>query len=308
MVNTGRMTQTSRGGLAVASYIEWMRSVRRLSETTIRTRKSRLWLLAEWLHPTDLLDATEDDLRTWQSQAIAHLSIRATYVALSNVDCFYAWAVKAGLVTTNPASHLPRPKLPRRVPRPMTEPDVQTALAQSEQPYRAMIALAAFAGLRCVEIASLQREDILDTADPPMLLVHGKGSVERLLPIGPHLLAELRAYGLPRSGPVFHRLDGKPGPLTANRVSGMISRQLKSLGIETTAHQARHRTATVAYRATHDLRAVQAMLGHASPVTTSGYAMYADDALGEAMNAVDATLRRLVVAPSPRRERRGSPR
>lgn len=280
------------------AYIAWMRDTRRLAPSTIRSRKSRLWLLAEWLHPVPLLEATDADLRHWQATAITHLSTRAAYVAVSNVGCFYRWAFNEGLIPSNPARRLPRPKLPRRVPRPMSEEDVMLALTQSEQPYRAMIALAAFAGLRCVEIASLLREDILDTADPPMLLVHGKGSVERLLPLGPALRAELRAYGLPRSGPVFRRLDGKPGALTANRVSQMISRQFRSLGIETTAHQARHRMATVAYRATRDLRAVQAVMGHASPVTTSGYAMYADDALGDAMAAVDATLPRLSVARS----------
>lgn len=175
-----------------------------------------------------------------------------------------------------------------------------TALVQAEQPYRAMIALAAYAGLRCMEISGLRREDVLDTNTPPMILVRGKGAVERLLPIGPALLAELRTYGLPTRGPapVFRRLDGKPGPIHPTRVSQMLSRHLHDLGIDATAHQARHRMATVAYRATRDLRAVQTALGHASPVTTASYAAIADSALEDAMGAVDATLKRFAVAPS----------
>lgn len=277
-------------------YLAWLTNVRRLSESTIRSRKSRLWLLAEWLHPTPLLAATSDDLARWQAEAINHLCVRAAYVAVSNVSCFYAWAVDQGHITENPAARLPRPKLPRRIPRPMGEDDLTLAITHAEQPYRAMLALAGYCGLRCTEIANLRREDILDTIAPPQLLIRGKGSVERLLPIGPTVMAELRAYGLPKAGPVFRRLDGKPGGVTANRVSQMLSRYLHDLGIEATAHMARHRMATVAYRATRDIRAVQAALGHASPTTTAGYAMYADDAVGDALAAVDATLQRLAVA------------
>lgn len=286
------------GEAAVLSYIAWMRGARRLADTTVRDRRSLLGRLARWLEPTDLLAATVDDLKRWQVEGIAHLSPRAAYVAVSHVASFYTWALDEGLVTTNPAARLPRPKLPRRLPRPMSEDDVATALVQADQPYRAMVAVAAYAGLRCMEIAGLRREDILDTNTPPMILVRGKGATERLLPIGPALLAELRTYGLPARGPVFRRLDGKPGPIHATRVSQMLSRHLHELGIDATAHQARHRMATVAYRATRDLRAVQTALGHASPVTTASYAAISDSALEEAMGAVDATLRRFSVASS----------
>lgn len=281
------------------SYLDWMRHARRLADTTVRDRRSRLSRLTRWLAPTDLLVATVEDLRRWQVEGIGHLSVRAAYVAISHVDAFYTWALEEGLVESNPAARLTRPKLPKRLPRPMSEDDVATALVQAEQPYRCMIALAAYGGLRCMEIANLRREDVLDTNTPPMLLVRGKGAVERLLPLGPALLAELRTYGLPSRGPVFRRLDGKPGPITPPRVSQMLSRHLHELGIDATAHMARHRMATVAYRATRDLRAVQTALGHASPVTTAGYAAIADSALEDAMGAVDATLKRFAVASSP---------
>lgn len=101
------------GEAAAQSYLTWMRSARRLAETTVRDRRSRLGLLARFLAPTDLLDATVEDLRRWQAEGIAHLSTRAAYVAISHVDAFYTWAVDEGLVETNPAHRLVRPKLPR---------------------------------------------------------------------------------------------------------------------------------------------------------------------------------------------------
>lgn len=273
---------------AIDAYAAWMRGPRRLAASTVAYRLIRLRALARHLAPTELLDADRADLVAWQT-AQTHLVAGSLNVATSIVVCFYTWAHEEGLTATNVAGRLPRPVVPRRLPRPISEADLALGITLSAQPYRVMLALAAYAGLRCCEISRLSREDIHDEADPPFLHVTGKGSKERAIPLGPVLLAELHAYGLPRAGHVFGRMDGHPGPPSPNRVSQMIATHLDSLGVSATAHRARHRMATVAYRATRDLRAVQTLLGHASPVTTSIYAAFADDALTAAALAADGT-------------------
>ncbi len=86
-----------------------------------------------------------------------------------------------------------------------------------------MLYLAAYQGLRAVEIAGLRRENVHDLDDPPHLVVLGKGSKERILPLQPRVLAELQAYGLPRRGPVFTMYDNlgrrTSRPITPARVS-----------------------------------------------------------------------------------------
>ncbi len=146
--------------------------------------------------------------------------------------------------------------------------------------------------MRCIEIARLRGENVLTDSGVPMLIVasdatkHGCG--ERALPLTPFVLGELRAYGLPSRGWVFRRMDGRPGPVPPWMVSQLCREHLHSLGIRASLHLLRHRAATMALRGTHDLAAVQRLLGHSSPVTTLIYAALDDDAVAAAVEAIPA--------------------
>ena len=147
---------------------------------------------------------------------------------------------------------------------------------------------AAWCGLRAKEIAYLRRENILDTAEPPVLMVASdatKGRRARLVPLSAFVLAELAAARLPSRGYAFRRHDGQPGPNSPALISHLASGFLLDAGIDATLHQGRHRFGTRTYKASHDIRAVQELMGHISPETTAGYAAY-DNAAGAA--AVEA--------------------
>jgi integrase len=163
------------------------------------------------------------------------------------------------------------------------------ALDHASRRVRPWLVLAAWAGLRACEISGLRRENVLDSAVPPVLLVARdatKGSRERLLPLSPFLLAELQLAGMPSSGYVFRRHDGHPGPNRPWRISQLCNQCLHECGVQATLHQLRHRYGTQLYQSSgHDLRLTQDMLGHASPATTSVYAAW--DRAG-ATAAVDA--------------------
>lgn len=74
-----------------------------------------------------VLEATGDDLDTWQDGLNVSISAVATYS--SHVRAFFTWAVREGLVTVNPATDLVAPKIHTRRPRPIPEEDLQAALA-----------------------------------------------------------------------------------------------------------------------------------------------------------------------------------
>ncbi len=97
-----------------------------------------------------------------------------------------------------------------------------------------MLYLAAYQGLRACEIAGLRRENVHDLDDPPHLVVLGKGSKERVLPLQPRVLAELQAYGLPRRGPVFTMYDNldrrTTRPISPARVSAACGAYLAKAG------------------------------------------------------------------------------
>ncbi|HET7386830.1 MAG TPA: tyrosine-type recombinase/integrase [Nocardioidaceae bacterium] len=267
-------------------YLEWMR-LRRLSRLTTGDRMYVLRMAQEGvgkpLHQADV-----DDLRRWWSEHSRPLAAGTAYNRRSHLRCFFRWAIDEGLTRDDPTRRLPVVRRPRYLPRPIPDEDIAKAFANLTDPRtRACVALGLFAGLRCVEIARLDREDVLDTRRPPVLVVHGKGDKERIVPIGPALLAELRAYELPRRGPVIQREDGRSGHLAPNRVSSLIGQHLHDVGIGQSAHSLRHAYACKALAAGGDIEAVSELLGHSSTATTRSYARWSQDRLSEIVGRVD---------------------
>jgi integrase/recombinase XerC len=195
----------------------------------------------------------------------------------------FRWMQDEGWRPDLPTKGLPKAKVPRSVPRPVPNEGLRRALALADSRVGLMLVLGAYGGLRCSEIAGIDRSDILDDRTPPLLLVHGKGSKERLVPIGPVVAAAFERYGLPATGPLFVSRKGG-GALTPHTVGQVISEYLRASGVNATAHQLRHRFATALYEASGgDLLVTQQMLGHASPSTTAIYAAWSPDRAASAI-------------------------
>ncbi len=270
----------------VARHLDYMR-LRGMAESTIYKRRRSLIRLAAWLS-VPLMEATPELLGQWR--AGLQLGTEATLTEITSARQFYQWAAEySGLRSDNPARRLLRPRRSRRLPRPISEADLLHALAEAPPDLRPWLVLAAWAGLRAKEIALLRRENVLDQGRPAALLVAAdatKGSAERIVPLSVFVLAELASCGLPASGWMFPRQDGKPGPNTPARLSQRANKHLHEHGVAATLHQLRHRFGTQAYRASKDLRAVQELMGHADPATTAGYAAYDVASAAEAVNAL----------------------
>jgi integrase/recombinase XerC len=258
----------------VAAHLAWL-AMRRLSAHTIYDRSRVLHRLRLAL-PVPLLEATADHLAAWR-ESLSHLSAHAIATYCGHAQQFYRWAAAEGLIAASPAEGLPMPSRPRRLPRPIAEKDLMAALAAAPPRVRPWLVLAGWCGLRAREIAYLRREDILDRAQPPVLLVTelaAKGGRERIVPLSAFVLAELQAARLPLSGWAFPRADGQPGPNQPWQVSRLCNEVLHEAGVAATLHQLRHRYGSQVYAISKDLRLTQELLGHASPTTTAGYAAW----------------------------------
>lgn len=260
---------------------------RDLSPGTIYQRRRHLVRLHAVVGK-NLLDVDVDDITRWHSQLDVGVQARVTSIA--HVSEFYKWAARQGYVTGDPTRFIIRPRVPRGLPRPISEQDLQMALDTAPRRIRPWLALAAYAGLRAVEIANLRRDAVLDGADPPVLVIHGKGGRDRVVPMGPALLLELQSYGLPTRGYVFTRSDGQTGPNKPWLVSHLANDHLHSLGISATLHQLRHRYGTQIYGLSQDIRVTQELMGHSSPSTTGVYAAYSKASAVAAARALDASL------------------
>lgn len=240
---------------------------RGLAAGTIARRRLVLERFGGWLSPRLLLDATTEDVEQFLD-SLNLGSSRTRYCWISHLHCFYEWAISEGRAEADPTGRIVRPKLRRLLPRPVGEGDLALALERAEGTMAAWLTLAAYAGLRVSEIARLDVPDVDMTTR--VLRVTGKGSKERIVPMHQLVEVELRhwLWGR-RSGAVFRRPRGGRYP------GAMVSREgslyLASCGVDAKMHQLRHRFATQALEATGDLRAVQELLGHASPATTAIY-------------------------------------
>lgn len=247
---------------------------RALSDESIRAYIYILTACEAWLG-RPLIDASRHDIEAWL--ATKPLAPRARYTYISCLHGYYTWAIREDLATVDPTVYLDRPRLPKAIPRPMAVNDLDLALRMAPPRMRAWLTLAAYEGMRCKEIAGLRVDDLLTTFDPPMLVVSAaKGGRQRVLPLNVRAEAALVDAGIPRAGYVFIRQDRPRSgePIKPRSVSEYIGKYLHGLGINATAHMARHLFATAVYRQTRDLRLVQELLGHSSPSTTAGYTAF----------------------------------
>jgi integrase/recombinase XerC len=258
---------------AVDEHTVWL-GLRGIAATTIYVRRRILARLADHLL-AGLLDATEADLYAWRAGLRVAPDTATHYI--SNMRAFYAWCHVTGRLPANPAARVPSPKVSRRLPRPIAEDDLADAFLTAPERVRPWLVLAACCGLRACEIAYLRRENVLDQLPQPAIHVvreATKGHRERVVPMSPFVLSELRRAGLPRRGWCFCRHDNNPGPNAPHTVSQLANRHLHGIGIAATLHELRHRYGSICYQTTLDLRKVQERMGHADPATTAGYAAY----------------------------------
>jgi len=185
----------------IVRYVAWMRT-KGLSASLI-SRRAAVLRSFEHASRRPLLKATDEDVTAYLAKEQKRgISDATRHIYAGHLRAFYNWAIKRGIARRNPVLSAAVPRRPRYLPRPIGDQQLQTALDAAEPRARIILALAALAGLRAIEIARLRREDIIDHTAEPRVLVHGKGDKPRMVSLSPQLLAELRRYGMPRRGNV----------------------------------------------------------------------------------------------------------
>ena len=239
----------------------------------VGTRHVRSRYLSRFSKDGGFANATEQNIVVWLSRPI---SAKTRGMLISTLHSFFTFALKgnngkpiyppdAEGVAHLPTASIAKPRQHPRHPRPMPINDIRTALAKADPMMRCWIALGAYQGMRCQEIAFLAREDINETT-ATLEVTHGKGDKQRFVPLHPEVLKALQDMPWPD--------DGRCWPdETAASVSRKGNRFLHGLYIKSTMHQLRHFFGTMTYRLSGgDIILTQGLLGHSSPQTTAGYA------------------------------------
>lgn len=216
--------------------------------------------------PHGLAHALPHELVRWLAQGDGRDWAPSTTAAYrQHLRRFYVWACDPDdqVLDYDPSITLRKPKIHRPVPDPATDEQVRLCVTATVLPWRLHCILAAYAGLRPVEIAALQREDVTEEL---VRINRGKGWKPAVVPCEPAVWRAVR--DLP-PGPVTRK---RSGPATAAWVSIHTAGYLRNRAhIQTNLRRLRHWHCTWLQRH-HPIRVVQERMRHASIQTTQGYA------------------------------------
>jgi integrase/recombinase XerD len=267
-----------------------------LSRNTLESYRRDLAQFSRWLGSRDrptLLDADHADIQAYLAHRYARKS-KASSAArlLSSLKRFYRHAMRSGKIGSDPTLKIEAPTLPRGLPKSLTESDVENLIAAPdiETPVglrdRAMLEILYASGLRVSELVTLKAAQV--SHDMGVVQVVGKGSKERLVPLGEEALAWLARY-LTEARPALLSgrisddlfITARGSAMTRQAFWQLIKRYAAraALAKSISPHTLRHAFATHLLNHGADLRVVQLLLGHSDISTTQIYTHVARERL-----------------------------
>ena len=268
-----------------------------LARNTIESYGRDIAQLDDWLHKENagtLLTLGTQHLQDFLGHRIEaiHASPRSTARLTSAIKRFFQYLLRERLIATDPSVHLVPPKLTRSLPQSLSEPDVEALLDAPDENTalglrdRAMLETLYASGLRVTELVTLKVAQV--SLDMGVVRVMGKGSKERLVPLGETASDVIQRYadsarieilGGKKSDDMFVTQRGRA--MTRQMFWHMIKRYAIKADVKKpiSPHTLRHAFATHLINHGADLRVVQLLLGHADITTTQIYTHVARERL-----------------------------
>jgi len=281
-------------------FLDYLGNGKNYSPQTLRSYRQALTQFHEFRPSLGWKEATADDFRAYlfdlMKRGRSRSTIRLSFAALRS---FYNHLTDRNLIPSNPLKLVSLPKIEKKLPQFLTVPQVSllmekpTAKPKSKQATgwmavrdAAILELFYSSGLRLAELAALDVKDL----DPigETVRVMGKGSRERIVPVGGLALEALSHYRHQaniQSGPLF--LNKSRKRLGHRSIWLLLKNYVRVAGLPATLspHKLRHSFATHLLDNGADLRSVQSLLGHASLTTTQIYTHVTTERLKRAYDA-----------------------
>lgn len=291
----------------VDGYLRHLTIERGMAKNTLLAYKRDLGKYLEALEKmgiTDSAEITEIVVRNFAQALVSEKGLVATSVAriLAAVRGFHKFMLFEGISDNDVSAAVKPPKAPKRLPKAISIQQIESLLkAAGPEPDdvagagdiirvrdRAILELLYATGARVSEIVNMDLDDLID---PEIVRLFGKGSKERIVPVGKYAQAAVAAY-LVRVRPTLATLSRGTPALFLNQRGSRLSRQsiwqiisnsalAAKLEVEVSPHTFRHSFATHLLEGGADVRVVQELLGHASVTTTQIYTLVTVDALRE---------------------------
>jgi integrase/recombinase XerD len=273
----------------LAEYLQWLTIEKGRSRATIEAYRRDLLRLIAWMdkHHVDVETIREHDLEQYcnglRRQKRAESSIAR---GVASIRGWFAYLLVEGYLELDPSARLKGGRRGRTLPKPLGEEEVESLIdsvgrsTPSDLRDRALLELLYGTGARVSEVVGIGLEDL--DFDEELILLTGKGSKQRLVPMGTSLKRALRDYlgaGGRSSFPDARKdsrlfLNARGGVLSRQGIDLIIDKRALEVGIERSrisAHVFRHSCATHMLAHGADIRVVQELLGHVSISTTQIY-------------------------------------
>jgi integrase/recombinase XerD len=285
----------------VLDFLAYLEFERGLSRNTLDAYRTDLLQFGRFLEERGVsaLEAAPSDVADFQEalargdgEARAPASPATIHRKSACLRSFYRHLRRDGLLDTDPTATLSAPRRARKLPQVLTRGEIEKLLAQPRgtEPAalrdRALLELMYACGLRASEAIGLELLDV--DVEEGVLRARGKGSKERVVPIGQAALRALRVYlergrpALVKGAPEAHLfVNFRGGQLTRQGLYKIVRRHALTAGLadRMSPHTLRHTFATHLLAGGCDLRSVQEMLGHADVSTTQLYTQLSSERL-----------------------------
>lgn len=269
----------------IDAYLDHLRVERALSRNTLEAYARDLNQLAEHVGDAKPPSIDAETIARFLSDSVKNdgRSARSSARQLSAIRGFFRFLVREKVADADPTLLLDRPKLGRRLPRTYAFEEIERLLEKPDvskprgRLHAAMIHLMYASGLRVSELCALKRSDV--DLRRGVVSVLGKGGKRRLVPVGEIAIERIEAWLEDSPSDKLLFPSPRTGPMTRQGFWKLIKRYARAAGIAgpISPHKLRHSFATHLLRGGADLRAVQAMLGHADLGTTEIYTRVAQD-------------------------------
>lgn len=266
----------------IDKFINYLKVEKNASEHTIKNYKTDLNSFSHFFGDKDISEVDHLALRRFLAEMRAKNYAKRTIARhLASLRSLFRFLYREGHIKSNPLTAISSPKLDKKLPKfldvdkvtkLMLKPDIKTEAGLRD---RALLETLYSTGIRVSELVGLDSSDIDQFAG--VIKVFGKGSKERIVPIGEEALGAIRKYNDKKGrkdkskDEVF--LNNRGGRLTDRSVRRVLDKYIRACAIEEkiSPHSLRHSFATHLLDRGADLRSVQELLGHMNLSTTQIY-------------------------------------
>ena len=263
----------------ISQYLEYLELEKGLSPNTVDAYRRDLYDFSDSITVSELTDIDRTTINSYirllKEKRLASTSITRKIASLRG---FFKWTTSMNILEKNPASTLEQPKIPQRLPKVISLKEIETMLKSDLTPLQSVIIEFLYScGLRVSELTNLKLSDIDISAK--YVRCFGKGSKERIIPIGVYAINVLKKY-LPHRELIIKRenlvtkkllITDSGREITRQDIYNFIHNQGKLIHKNISPHTLRHSFATHLLENGADLRVVQELLGHSDVSTTQLY-------------------------------------